>query len=124
MSRWLNGFVVMLSLSVLGANLWLVEPQTGVVVARAMARPEVQPGSLPLQQATPAPLHIGKQAPSPFAYIHEDGREEYLPSGVSFEDEHADSGFPGGQAYDSRQAVYHWSSADGGMPISVSPSWP
>jgi hypothetical protein len=111
MSRSLNGFVVLLSVSVLGANLWLVKPHPEARVPVATAEPV----------AAPVPVPVRQSVPSPFAYIHEDGSEEYLPAGISFEEVHAGSGFLDGEPLESRNAVYSWSSA-GAELISASPS--
>jgi hypothetical protein len=112
MNRPLNWIVVLLAVSVLSANLLLVEPHPATMAPTA--------GAEPVRRSIPGP--VSATIPSPFAYIHEDGSEEYLPSGVAFEDDHA-HGFMGGPAFDSRAAVYSWSSAEEGLPTSDSPAW-
>ena len=117
MSRWVNGFVVLLSVSVLGANLWLVKPHPDAWVPAVEVPSEVVPAagvpSTVIESVTgPAAPHSRQTAPSPFAYIHEDGSEEYLPSGVAFEEVHASAGFLGDEPLQSRNAVYSWSSAE------------
>ncbi len=118
MYRPLNWFVVLFAILVLGANLLLVKPHPDALTPAAAAEPA--PAAAPVVRAAPP----GRAAPvSPFAYIHEDGREEYLPAGASFESEHAAGGFPSGQPFDSRAAVYSWSSSDPDAPISASRTW-
>lgn len=104
----LNWFVVVFSVCVLAANLLLVRPHEDSFAPDPEAAPVVhrpQPARAP--------------AASPFAYIHEDGSEEYLPSGLSAEDTHAGNGFRRVQSPDPRAAVYSWSSAEEGPPVSL-----
>lgn len=99
MRRPLNWIVVSISLMVLFANrLWAPRP-VEQFVGKA---PEIVPVA---SIAAPA---------SPFAYVREDGTQEYLPlPPPSFEQLHAEDGFDrwvDTQDTDPKAAVYTWSS--------------
>jgi len=90
MYRPLNWLVVVLSVSVLCANLWLVKPDPALDLIAAGPSPHAIPAG------GRSVVH------SPFAYIHEDGSEQYLPA------------IPAGdwQSLDAGEIVYSWSAED------------
>jgi hypothetical protein len=109
MRRPLNWLVVSISLMVLFANqIWAERPVEQVVTQ--------QRDSIPVLAAPIA----ASAAPSPFAYVREDGTQEFVPTPPvpavliaprsSFEDAHARDGLDRWVQGDPRTAVYTWSS--------------
>ncbi len=116
MRRPLNWIVVSISLMVLFANrMWAQRPADELA---SQAR-EIVPAATPLA-AIPD---------SPFAYVREDGTQEYLPVPAvpavlaaprsGFEDVHAQDGFDRWLEGDPKAAVYTWSS-----PVTTTESQP
>lgn len=109
MRRPLDWLVVTISLMVLFANrMWAQRP-----VEELAAQPRERVPVL----AAPIASSAG---PSPFAYVREDGTQEFLPTPPvpavlvsprsSFEDVHAQDGLDRWATSDPRAAVYTWSS--------------
>lgn len=107
MRRPLNWIVVSISLMVLFANrMWA-------------QRPGDEPATQ-ARQAVPGAAIPTAIADNPFAYVREDGTQEYLPVPAvpavlaaprsSFEDVHAQDGFDRWVQGDPKAAVYTWSS--------------
>ncbi len=109
MRRPLNWLVVSISLMVLFANrIWAERP------AEALAAQQRE--RIPVLAAPIA----ASAAPSPFAYVREDGTQEFVPTPPapsalvtprsSFEDVHAQDGLDRWVTSDPKAAVFTWSS--------------
>jgi hypothetical protein len=95
---------------------WIWVPLLVLIAGRMVGGP-------PPRSVSPAP--VPAPSASPFAYILEDGTEKYLPMPASSGDTeviHAASALTD-PAFDSRAAVYTWSSPLSGLPTSASTTW-
>jgi hypothetical protein len=116
MRRPLNWIVVSISLMVLFANRMWAQRPADELASRA-------------RQIIPAAVSQGAWADSPFAYVREDGTQEYLPAPdvpavlaaprSRFEDVHARDGLDRWVAGDPKAAVYTWSS-----PVTIAEPQP
>jgi hypothetical protein len=109
MRRPLDWLVVSISLMVLFANrMWAQRPVEELA--------SKQRESIPV----PAAPIAASAGPSPFAYVREDGTQEFLPTPPvpavlviprsTFEDVHAQEGLDRWATSDPKAAVYTWSS--------------